>query len=180
MKIAGIIKNDVVNGYDVCVSLWMQGCPFHCDNCHNPSTWAFDQGIEVDEQELYREVCSALIENGVQRNLSILGGEPLCPENLPYVGRLLDIVRKSYPDILIFLWTGYKFEDLNTAQRVVIKKADILIDGRYEDKNRVLILPLIGSTNQRIIDIRASLAEKKLLKKVYNITHLRIDKISNL
>ena len=81
MKYAGIINNDVVNGKGVCVSFWSQGCPHRCPGCHNPQTWEFDKGIEGDDDEVVDHIIEMLRKNGVKRNLSILGGEPLCNAN---------------------------------------------------------------------------------------------------
>ena len=88
MKYAGLLKNDFINGEGVCVSVWVQGCPFRCKGCHNPQTWDFDEGIEVDEDALIDEVLAALNANGILRNLSILGGEPLAPQNRNFTNRL--------------------------------------------------------------------------------------------
>ena len=103
MKIAGLIRNDVVNGYDVCVSVWVQGCPFHCEGCHNPQTWDFDGGIEVEEDEFIEEVIESIKRNGVRRNLSLLGGEPLCKQNYPFVKKLIMSVREKPKNQGIYL-----------------------------------------------------------------------------
>lgn len=153
MKIAGLIRNDVVNGYDVCVSVWVQGCPFHCDGCHNPQTWSFGAGIEVEEDDFIKEVIAAIGKNGIQRNLSLLGGEPLCEQNYPFVKKLIKAVKKEYPNIKVFIWTGYEWENLTAEQIGVVSLADVLVDGQFELRKRDITLPFRGSSNQRIIDI---------------------------
>lgn len=157
MRIAGLIRNDVVNGYDVCVSVWVQGCPFHCDGCHNPQTWSFGLGIEVEEDDFIHQVISAIGDNNIQRNLSLLGGEPLCEQNAPFVEKLINEVRKVYPNIRVFIWTGYKWEDLTSDQMRVVGLSDIIIDGEFQLQLRDISLPFRGSSNQRIIDVTDSI-----------------------
>ena len=92
MRIAGINKNDVVNGEGICVALFTQGCPFHCKGCFNPETWDYNGGKEVPISDLISDVEAAIAANGVPRNFSILGGEPLCKENFDAVCKLIEIV----------------------------------------------------------------------------------------
>lgn len=163
MRIAGLIKNDVVNGYDVCVSVWTQGCPFRCKECHNPQTWDFEGGENVDEADFIEEVCNLIIKNDIQRNLSILGGEPLCEQNLPFVNRLVRTVKAAFPTIMVFIWTGYIWEELNIEQMGCVVKADVLIDGRYDLNKRDITLPYRGSNNQRVIGIQKTLKTKEIV-----------------
>ena len=166
MRYADIINNDVVNGNGVCVSFWCQGCHFHCSGCHNQQTWDFNGGKERSREELIDDVISRIGKNGVKRNLSILGGEPLCEENIDFVNDLIDSAKNSYPDIKVFLWTGYTFEDLFVNERdpwrlckvsEVLSKLDVLIDGRFEKDKRDVSLAFRGSSNQRVIDIQRTL-----------------------
>ena len=157
MRIAGLIRNDVVNGYDVCVSVWVQGCPFHCDGCHNPQTWSFGLGIEVEEDDFIHQVIAAIGDNNIQRNLSLLGGEPLCEQNAPFVKKLINEVKEVYPNIKIYIWTGYKWEDLTSDQMRVVELSNVIIDGEFQLQLRDISLPFRGSSNQRIIDVRKSI-----------------------
>lgn len=178
MKYAGIINNDVVNGKDVCVSYWCQGCRFRCPGCHNPQTWDFNGGIEDKEDNIIKNVVDAISKNGIQRNLSILGGEPLCDENLYFTYRLINKVTDIYPDIKIFIWTGYKWEDLikysnqnymtvikKNADRLktILSKTELLIDGQFDITQRDITLPFRGSSNQRIIDVQESLKQGEVV-----------------
>lgn len=153
MKYAGLNYNDVVNGQGVCVSFWTQGCPHHCKGCFNPETWSFSGGYELPS-DIKGQIVKAISNNGVQRNFSILGGEPLCPENQKMVLEILNAVRAAYPNIKIFLWTGYEFSDLiNTDNSVIssiLEKIDVLIDGPFQEENKDLTLALRGSANQSI------------------------------
>lgn len=150
MKYAGIIENDVVNGQGVCVSFWTQGCPHKCPGCHNSETWDFDGGIEVPT-DIKGKIIKAISANGVQRNFSILGGEPLCEENLELTHDIISAVKMAYQDIKIFLWTGYVLENLTHNQKEVLDKIDVLIDGPYIKELRDVSLKLRGSSNQRVL-----------------------------
>ena len=155
MRIAGIKYNDIVDCESgICVSLWTQGCPHRCKGCHNPETWDFNGGYEIDEQKLIDIILRAINKNGVSRSFSILGGEPLCEENLSAVERILAKVKKTYPNCLIYIWTGYTLEFLQAKEderiNKIIKNTDYLIDGPYIESLRDIRLPLRGSSNQRI------------------------------
>ena len=152
MRIAGIKSNDTTNGQGVCVSLWMQGCPHHCEGCHNPETWSFQGGYEISEEELTNTIFELLEKNNIKRNFSILGGEPLCPQNLYYVLYIIPEVRKKYPDIKIYLWTGYNYEELSyTTKAILHNNVDFIIDGKFDINKRDITLELRGSSNQRIL-----------------------------
>ena len=150
MRIAGINKNDVVNGEGICVALFTQGCPFHCKGCFNSETWDYDGGKEVSISDLISEIETAIAANGVPRNFSVLGGEPLIERNLEELKILLSTVKKDFPHIIIFLWTGFTIEELTSAQKEVTQYVDVLIDGQYNEKLRDVSLHLRGSSNQRI------------------------------
>ena len=154
MKYAGIIYDDFVNGENVCVSLWMQGCHFHCKGCHNQQTWDFNGGYEMPEN-FESDVLKAISKNGIQRNFSMLGGEPLCPENRAFVCNLIKRVRKTYPTIKIFVWTGYELEELQAENdkmiNEILENIDVLITGRFILEQRDITLPLRGSRNQKIL-----------------------------
>lgn len=153
-RIAKINKNDIVNGYGVCVSVFMQGCHFHCKGCHNAQTWDFNGGTEVTADTI-PFIIKAISKNGIQRNFSVLGGEPLCPENRNFVLELIQAVRETYPTIQIFLWTGYELSELKEENNPIIDEilslVDTLITGRFVLAERDITLPLRGSRNQRIL-----------------------------
>ena len=153
-KYAGIKYNDVVDGDGVIVSLWTQGCPFKCKNCHNPQTWDENGGLDIPSN-LKEQIIKAITANGIQRNFSILGGEPLAPYNQEFVLDILTAVREAFPHIKIYLWTGYTLENLKSQNSILINsildKIDILIDGPFIEKEKDLTLELRGSRNQRIL-----------------------------
>ena len=103
MRIANLIKNDTINGEGICVSLWVQGCPHHCKGCHNPEQWDFDGGEYKNNDILLEEIYDAISANGIQRNFSILGGEPLAPQNINDTYYILWKVKQRYPSIKTFV-----------------------------------------------------------------------------
>lgn len=148
-----IISNDVANGEGVCVSFFVQGCPHHCTGCFNEETWDFEKGTPYTDHTKW-EIIEAIGANGIQRNFSVLGGEPLVPRNLNMTWEVIDTVRHAYPNIKIFLWTGYTFEELMLSENPLIKNIldniDVLIDGPFDEEKKDLSLKLRGSSNQNI------------------------------
>ena len=159
MRLAGLKLNDCIDGDGISVSLWMQGCPHRCKGCHNPETWDYEGGYEDETNEIRGQIVKALKANDIQRNFSILGGEPLCEQNAEDVFTILTCVRMAYPHIKIFLWTGYTYEYLislnNATINGVLSKIDVLIDGPFIEEQRDISLYLRGSRNQRVIDLKA-------------------------
>jgi len=157
MRIAGIIENDIVDCDDgICVSLWAQGCPHHCKGCHNPETWDFNGGAEVSPTELAENIIVLLTKNGIKRNFSILGGEPLCPENIDNIIFIVEKIRSILGNnIKIYCWTGYTYEDLlkSDKHKRLFRNIDVLIDGQFDETQRDTTLKLRGSKNQRIIKL---------------------------
>lgn len=153
-RYAGLMTNDFANGVGTCVSFWTQGCPHHCPGCQNPETWSFDGGKPLPT-DIRGQIIKAISANGITRNFSILGGEPLCKENLEEVNNIVTSVRIAYPHIKIFLWTGYTLEELqdqnNEKINHILSQIDVLIDGRFIESERDITLELRGSTNQRIL-----------------------------
>ncbi len=159
MRYAGIIKNDIAAGKGVNVTFFTQGCDRHCQGCQNPQTWDFDGGREFTAETL-NEIVSALRANGVERNLSIMGGEPLVTENLFLTCLVVKTVREAYPDIEIYVWSGYTYEELQekekSEQKVkwILDNIDYLIDGPFVALQRDITLPMRGSSNQRILNMK--------------------------
>ena len=149
-----ILKNDVVNSESgVCVSFFVQGCPHRCPGCFNEETWDFNSGIEYTS-DVGDSIVEAIGANGIVRDFALLGGEPLAPQNLQMVSEVVDKVREAYPDITIYLWTGYTYEELlgwdNPYFTNIMSKIDILIDGPFIEAEKDLSLRLRGSKNQHI------------------------------
>ena len=162
MRIAGLKLNDCIDGDGISVSLWTQGCPHHCPGCHNPETWDCQGGYE--ENEIRGKIIKALSANGIERNFSILGGEPLSNHNKADVLDIILCVNVAYPHTKIYLWTGYTYEELLDRRDkeidAILERVDVLIDGPFLEKERDLSLYLRGSRNQRVINLRQMREEK--------------------
>lgn len=160
MRYASINFNDITAAPGLCVTVFLQGCPHHCPGCHNPTTWDFNGG-----EEFTAETMSAIIEGlnaqNIQRNLCIMGGEPLAPQNTFLTNMIINEVKLRYPDIKIYVWTGYTYEEIqllcDSHVKHILEQADYLIDGRYIEELRDITLEMRGSSNQRIIDLKEKL-----------------------
>ena len=111
MRYAGLIKNDTAAAPGICVTFFVQGCPLHCPGCHNKGSWDYDGGMEFTPKIL-EEIIKALTANGVHRNLCIMGGEPLCDNNIFLTALILEEVKKFLPDVKIYIWSGYTYEKI--------------------------------------------------------------------
>lgn len=153
-NIAGIYWDDTAAAPGISLSVYFSGCHFHCPGCHNPEAQDFYYGEEMTVDLRY-EINKKLDKNGILRTLCILGGEPLCDENLFDVKMLIGWCKLDHPDLKIYLWTGYTIEELLARDdediRTILKNITCLIDGRYEEDKRDITIPLRGSTNQRIL-----------------------------
>ena len=153
-KIAGIYWDDTAAAPGISLSVYFSGCHFHCPGCHNPEAQDFNYGRDYN-LDIRQEIMQKLNKNGVMRTLSILGGEPLNEENIGDVLNLISWCKLDYPDLKIYVWTGYTIEELEARDdddvRAVLRNITCLIDGRYEQDKRDTTLPLRGSSNQRII-----------------------------
>ena len=152
-RYSAIIPNDVVNGDGVCVSFFVQGCPHRCPGCFNEETWDFHGG-QPYTPDVKWNIIKAISTNGIDRNFSVLGGEPLAPQNLDMTWEVIDAVRHAYPHITITLWTGYTYEELaaNLDEKLlhILNTIDILVDGPFIEAEKDLSLRLRGSRNQHI------------------------------
>ena len=160
MNYSGLILNDITAAPGLCVSFFMQGCPHRCKGCHNPETWEFGRGKEFTSDTL-NQIITGLTAQGIQRDLCIMGGEPLCDENAFLTYLVIKEVKSKVPEAKVYIWTGYTYEELLYRQhpqvRGALELADVLIDGPYIEAERDITLEMRGSRNQRIID----LSEKK-------------------
>ena len=156
MQYAGVIANDFSAAPGVAVTFFTQGCPHRCPGCHNPETWDFNGGKEFTPETL-EEIIQALTANGITRSLCILGGEPLCPQNLELTLLVISYAREKVPGVKVYIWTGYIYENLLKNEAPELKKilaeTDVLIDGPYIAALRDTTLHMRGSSNQRIINL---------------------------
>ena len=132
--------------------------PHKCPGCHNPETWDFEGGKEFTNDVL-QSIINGITANGIQRNLCIMGGEPLCAENAFLTYLVIAEVKKYCPDTKIYVWSGYTYEELLTSQmhakiQMILDSIDVLIDGPYIKELRDITLPMRGSSNQCIINLK--------------------------
>ena len=157
IRVAGINGNDFINGEGVSVSLFLQGCPFHCQGCHNPETWDPNGGDAWDWNDLINHITELVSANGIQRNLSILGGEPLDTyDKREFIHLLIKIIKQKFPNIKICIWTGYTYSELIkiTDIEYILQNIDYLIEGPFKIEERDITLKWRGSRNQKIINMK--------------------------
>ncbi|MCI8760680.1 MAG: anaerobic ribonucleoside-triphosphate reductase activating protein [Clostridia bacterium] len=160
MRYNKIRKMDISNGPGVRVSIFMQGCTFHCKKCFNPETHDFNGGKEFSEDTIQRVL--ELAENENIQGLSILGGEPMHPKNIEGTTKLAKAFKEKFPNKTVWSWTGFLF-DKDLKGKEALKYVDVLVDGQYLDELRNPNLKYCGSSNQRVIDVQKSLKEDKIV-----------------
>lgn len=171
MRYASIRSMDISNGEGVGVSLFVQGCHFHCRNCFNQDTWDFSGGKEWNRE--IEDEFMKLVNRPYIKRVSLLGGEPLADENVLDIMRLINRIKTECPDKKIWCYTGYTWEQifpivnpyLNLTQAEMtrqnaVKSCDILVDGRFVEEEKDLSLEFRGSENQRIIDVKERMTSK--------------------
>lgn len=171
MRYASIRSMDISNGEGVGVSLFVQGCHFHCKNCFNQDTWDFSGGKEWNRE--IEDEFMKLVNRPYIKRVSLLGGEPLADENVLDIMRLINRIKTECPDKKIWCYTGYTWEQifpivnpyLNLTQAEMtrqnaVKNCDILVDGRFVEEEKELSLEFRGSKNQRIIAVKERITSK--------------------
>ena len=163
IRIAGYVDDSIVDGPGIRFTIFTQGCAHHCFNCHNPETWAFDKGKDVDIDELI----SKIKRNPLLQGITLSGGDPLYQVNAFL--ELVKKVKELNSDLDVIIYTGFTFEELannfkkNNDLLSLLKLSDILIDGKYEDSLRDLTLKFRGSSNQRVINLKKTFLEEKIV-----------------
>ena len=150
MNYGKIIRNDIANGPGLRVSLFVSGCRNHCKGCFQPETWDFDYGRPFT-RETEDEIIAALRPSWIQ-GLSILGGEPMEPENQEALRPFLERVRAELPDKDIWVYSGYTYETLSRSR--LLSPVDVLVDGPFIEAEKDISLTFRGSRNQRIIRLK--------------------------
>lgn len=168
MYYATIKEVDIANGTGVRVSLFVSGCTHHCPECFNEVAWDFHYGEEFS-QETIDYILNALKPTHI-KGLSLLGGEPMEPSNQQGLLPLLKQMHEMYPSKDVWCYTGYLFEDLQKGGKVhtditdeLLNYIDILVDGPFILAEKNIRLKFRGSNNQRIIDVKKTLAEKTII-----------------
>jgi anaerobic ribonucleoside-triphosphate reductase activating protein len=158
LDLAGIVSDSIVDGPGIRVTVFCQGCPHHCQGCHNPETWEFGCGTKVTEGQVLAEI----LKNPLCRGVTFSGGEPFAQaEGFACLAKLLK--GKGYE---VASYTGYTFEQLlrgTSAQKALLESIDVLIDGPFVQAEKSLEICFRGSKNQRILDVPASLQAGKAI-----------------
>lgn len=154
MQYAGIIYNDTAAAPGVCLSFYTQGCPIHCEGCHNYEMWDENGGHEFTPQVL-DNIIEKLHANGVNRTFCILGGEPLSTHNTFLTALLVSTVREKSPETPIWIWSGYSMEELmdnvnNSHLKRIMTNIDGLVTDPFILTQRDITLKFRGSKNQRV------------------------------
>ena len=149
MKYLDIKTSDINNGSGLRVSLWVSGCEFRCKGCHNPQSWNKNNGKEFTS-DTYAYLVNALT-TGIKRGLTIIGGEPLTDYNYPEVLTLIKRLKEVIPDLNIWVYTGYYYDELIEENKTeIFDYIDVLVDGRYDEELKDKSLKWRGSSNQNI------------------------------
>lgn len=159
MNYCEIKKYDIANGPGVRVSLFVSGCRHHCLGCFQPETWDFNYGKPFTEDTI-KEIIDAMSHEWIS-GLTLLGGDPLEPENIEGLIPLLQQVKKDLSDKTIWLYTGCKFDDV--CKFKIMEYVDVVVDGEFILDEKDISLVFKGSRNQRIIDVKKSLAADKII-----------------
>lgn len=167
MHYADIKKIDIANGEGVRVSLFVSGCRHHCKGCFNEIAWNFKYGKEFT-QDTVDEIIQDLDHDYVE-GLSLLGGEPLEPENQEALAKLVTKVKDKYPNKNIWCYTGFDFEKdimpeckTSAVTKQLISNIDVIVDGKFDENKMDRKLKFRGSSNQRIIDVKETLHDNAI------------------
>ena len=175
MYIGEIIKADSANGEGIRVSIFVSGCTNHCKGCFQPQTWNYNYGYLYDDN-MVNDIINELSQS-YYNGLTILGGEPFEISNQQGLLPLIRRIKKELPDKTIWVYTGFTYDvDLVAGGKrytnvtdEILDSIDILVDGKFVEELKSLMLNFRGSSNQRIIDMRATRkAGKVVLSKLNN------------
>ena len=169
MNYANIKSRDIANGPGVRVSLFVSGCTHHCKGCFNEIAWDFAYGQPFTQETI--DSILEMLRPGYVKGITLLGGEPFEPENQPALVDLLRQIKAKYPEKSIWSFSGYLFDkDILAGKlgdpaitREFVSYLDVLVDGRFVEEKKDLTLRFRGSSNQRIIDVPASLAKGEIV-----------------
>lgn len=159
MRYHNITTDDMLNGDGLRTVLWVAGCTHRCEGCHNPITWDIDGGVEFDEaaeRELFEKIAPEHISG-----LTFSGGDPLHPRNREEVTRLARKCRELFPEKTIWLYTGFLWEEISELE--IVPLLDVVVDGEFIKSLFDARLHWKGSSNQRVIDVKETLALGKIV-----------------
>ena len=163
MNYHDINKCDILNGNGIRVSLWVAGCEHRCPYCQNPQTWDASGGILFDESAKSK-LFDALRKDYIS-GITITGGDPLHTNNLEDILNRVNKIHLLSPQKTIWLYTGYTWEELmvDSKRKEIVSMCDVIVDGRYIDEKCDITLKWRGSSNQRVINVKQSISEGKIV-----------------
>lgn len=179
MYISGFVEETIVDGLGIRDTIYVSGCNHNCKGCHNPETHNFKNGKELTK-EYKEEIINKIVNDNVIDGITFSGGDPLEIKNRFEVLNLIKEIRDKRPDLNIWIYTGYLFEDLivetvRESKEIggiifdILNNTDVLVDGPFIESKKDLDISFRGSSNQRIIDVKKSLEEN-------NVVELELDK----
>jgi anaerobic ribonucleoside-triphosphate reductase activating protein len=186
MNVAAVNYNDMVNSVDgTAISVWVCGCPHKCKGCHNPELFDYENKNAMFKVETIKDMMyffsvylrDYFNKNGIERHLSILGGEPLSPNNELFTQNLIFLIHTFFPNKKIYLWTGYSLEELKNRYKdspdmmKTLSYVSLMITDRFDINKRDITLPLRGSSNQRIW--------RPYSKKIFNKEIVKFKEVTN-
>lgn len=164
-RYAGIEYDDVANGTGLGAVFFTQGCPHHCPECQNPQTWSMDGGMKFTNA-VFEQLIQYFYDIPYASRLTLSGGDPLVNPELVYF--IIFKFKQLFPEKSVWLYTGYKFEDVYKVEskdliNKIIRLCDIVIDGEFDVSKRDITLQFRGSSNQRIIDIKETIKQNQII-----------------
>lgn len=166
MNLAGFYDESISNGCGWRAVLFVSGCPHNCPGCHNKVAQDYNYGAEFNSEKK-KEILGRIKENSILNGVTISGGEPLCKENIGEVLNFIKDIKQERPELNIWCYSGYTLEELENRQdettNKCLKEIDVLVDGKFEINKKIPNLKFKGSSNQRILDVKRSLNERKAI-----------------
>ena len=163
MKIAGFYDESISNGLGWRAVLFVSGCPHNCPGCHNPNAQNYNYGDDFNKTK----ILDRIRENSILKGITLSGGEPLCQENMEELLDFVKDLKKEKPDFNVWCYSGYTLEQLiarnDSITNEMLKNIDILVDGQFMIDKKNPRLKFRGSENQRIVDVRQSICENKII-----------------
>lgn len=160
MNYMHIIEEDIVNAPGIHAAIWVAGCPHHCPGCFNQEAWSYTAGSDFDY--LVMDKLLNAVGQPICDGLTVLGGEPLAQNNVASVWQIIETVKAMYPEKKIWVYTGYTIQELydrdDPLTNKILNNIDVLVDGRFVEAKKRPGLKYRGSDNQRVIDVKATLA----------------------
>lgn len=167
MKIITITTPDIENGLGCRVTIWVAGCSHHCPGCHNPHTWAYEQGRPLLDKDVQEKIFNELSKPYI-KGITLSGGDPLSQsyDSLCDLDIFLKTLKEEFPEKDVWIFAGETYEEAMTSpiKRKILEKCDVMVDGPFIMALKDPDIPFRGSKNQRIINLKQSLNENKTVE----------------